>query len=280
MLSLSPIIDTVDFVFLACIGRIRDDLLRNKLASITNDIIRHDADYAAAGRATSFYKLRSHTLVGGIVTKDELISVYDNQMVPQESRGRVFYDKIMALANQRRCPLCAQGTVKTLDHYLPKTHFPGLAVCPSNLLPACSDCNKLKLAAAPTCASKQTLNPYYDKVDGVTWLQAKFKNRTPVVVEFYVKKPNEWSKMTAMRVRHHFKVFNLAQVYSCAAAVELEDIKEYLTNLLNKGGASDVKKHLRDQAASRTVARKNSCGAALYRALAASSWFCRHGCRG
>jgi hypothetical protein len=280
MLPLSPIADSAESVFLTCIGRIKDDALRNRLTGIKNHIIQHDTDFVAAGQAATYYMLRSHDSVGGTVTKDELISVYDHQFVPATSDGRVFYNKIMALAKHRRCPLCAYGTVTTLDHYLPKTHFPGLAVCPKNLLPACSDCNKRKRAALPHCASQQTLNPYYDDIDGVVWLQAKFKKRTPVLVEFYVQQPKAWNKITAMRVRYHFTAFNLAQVFSSQATIELEDVKEYLTNLLNRGGETEVQRHLLGEANSRSAACKNSWRAALYRALAASSWFCHTGCKG
>ncbi len=280
MLPLSPITDTADSVFLTCIDRIRDGTLRAKLRTIQSDIIRYDAEFEAAAKTATFFKLTSHDSIGGNVTRDEMISVYDDQMVPLASRGRVYYDKIMALAKHRRCPLCAHGRVTTLDHYMPKSLYPGLAVCPRNLLPSCSDCNNTKRAAIPLCASQQTLNPYYDNVDDALWLQAMFEKRTPVIVEFYVEKPKGWNKMKAMRVRHHFNSFNLDQVFSSQAAIELEDIKERLTDLLNTCGASDVKKHLMEEAESRTSSCKNSWKAALYRALASNSWFCHTGCKG
>lgn len=280
MLPLSPIPEGADTVFLTCIGRIEDDALRNRLAAIKNDIISHDSEFAKAGASSTFFKLASHESVGTNVTKAEMISVYDHQMVPAVSRGRVYYDKIMALAKNRRCPLCGFGQVLTLDHYLPKTHYPGLAVCPRNLLPSCSDCNKTKLSTVPSCASKQTLHPYFDNVDGETWLHAKFETRTPVVVEFSVQSPPSWSAIQAGRVRHHFKAFKLASVYSTEASTELQDIKWRLTTLLNTCGPADVTSHLEEEATSRIKAGKNSWKAALYRALAASAWFCNVGCKG
>ena len=280
MLPLTPIPDKADAVFLTCIGRIQDAALRNRLAAVTNEIVRHDLEFGNAGTASTFFKLPSHNAVGTNVTKAEMISVYDHQMVPAASHGRVYYDKIMALAKNRRCPLCGFGQVWTLDHYMPKTHYPGLAVCPRNLVPSCSDCNKAKLSSVPSCVSKQTLNPYYDNVDEVTWLHGKFENHTPVVVEFSVQKPRSWTATTASRVRHHFKTFNLARVYSSEAASELGEIKEELTNLLNTCGASAVETHLAEVARRRTNAQRNSWRAALYRALATSTWFCHTGCRG
>ncbi len=280
MLPLSPIADTADVVFLACIGRIQNAALRERLANVKDEIIRQEAEFTAAAASAMFYELESHDSVGGTVARAEMISVYDDQMVPIGSRGRVYYNKIMALAKHRRCPLCAFGQVSTLDHYMPKTLYPGLAVCPKNLLPSCYDCNNTKRNSVPGCASRQTLNPYYDNVDGDIWLRATFEKRVPVVVKFAVLKPESWSTMTALRVRHHFKAFNLARVYSSEAASELEGIKDRLTHLLNKCGVTGVKSHLEEEAKSRTNSSKNSWMAALYRALAASRWFCRTGCRG
>ena len=40
-----------------------------------------------------------------------------------------------------KCPFCGIGTVSTLDHYLPKSKYPALAITPKNMIPACRDCN-------------------------------------------------------------------------------------------------------------------------------------------
>lgn len=280
MLHLSPIPDSVDTVFQECIDPVEDVDLRSRLNGIKAIITKHDADYVAAAEKSNFYTLPTHDTVGGTVSTKEMAWVYDKRMVRSGTRGRVYYDKIMALAKHRKCPLCGHGRVSTLDHYLPKSEYPGLAVCPKNLLPSCPDCNKTKLAAVPSCASKQTLNPYYDDIDGEIWLHAKFEKRTPLVVEYSVVKPKSWKPMMALRVRHHFKTFNLAQVYAEQASSELEDIKSRLTKVLNKCGPDGVRDHLAEEADSRGDANKNSWRAALYRSLAANDWFCSTGCKG
>lgn len=42
------------------------------------------------------------------------------------------------------CPLCGFGEPTTLDHYLPLSIFPELAIYPRNLIPACGHCNAAK----------------------------------------------------------------------------------------------------------------------------------------
>lgn len=280
MIHLSPITIEARALFLWCVDRIRDPDVKKRLEDISDNIARYEGEFANAGASASFFKIVPHDSVGGNVSRAEMISVYDQQMVPAISRGRVYYDSIMRLAKHRRCPICDFGQVSSLDHYLPKAHFPGLAMCPANLLPSCADCNKRKSSAFAKCASKQTLNPYFDDITCDLWLHAQFKPRTPIVVEFSVRKVPGWSRILASRVRHHFDTFRLSQTYSMEAAIELDDLRESLPGLLTAGGKSEVQQHLADEANKRSRVRLNSWRAALYRALAASDWFCREGCLG
>jgi hypothetical protein len=279
MHPLSPISDKAEDVFLGCISKVKDKGLKAKLTTIKADIVKQDRDFVRAGGKAKYFELPSHTTVGAVTLK-EMVAVYDQRMVPLSSPGRVYYDKIMALATHEMCPICGHGRVMSLDHYMPKMLFPGLAVSPRNLLPSCSDCNKAKLDSVPTCESKQTINPYYDNCDGEVWLTAKVKKVVPVVIEFSVSPPKSWTRAMARRARYHFAVFKLGRMYSSQAAVEVLDRREELANLLKAAGPSEVKKHLASEAASRTANRRNSWRAALYRALFASNWFCSVGCKG
>lgn len=291
MSLLKQLPDSVDVIFHACIDTI-DTLgtidalgaidavdFKSRLIGIKAAITKHDADFAAAAKASTFYKLLPHDNVGGTVTQKEMSWVYDARMVKVQA-ARVYYDKIKRLVRNRRCPLCLQGTVYNLDHYMPKSEFPGLAVCPGNLVPSCRDCNTTKLAKVPTCASKQTINPYYDDLDDEMWLGAKVVCKKDIAFTYHVIRPTNWTTIKWLRVKSHFNDFHLGQLYADKAVEEYEDVKEYLANLWRSGGESAVKSHLTEQADSRTKARKNSCHAALYRALAASKWFCRTGSRG
>ena len=90
----------------------------------------------------------------GSVTTDEMVSVYDQRMAGKKGPGRHVYDAIKLLPKQGICPFCDHRPVSTLDHLLPKRLFPALAVTPDNLVGACADCNKTKLAFAPAAAEE------------------------------------------------------------------------------------------------------------------------------
>lgn len=107
------------------------------------------------------------------MTEEQLKNVYENKFAKKGQPGRKVYDKLMSKPAQGICPLCGQRVVSTLDHYLPKAHFPVLSVVPINLIPSCSECNKSKTDHVPENAEQQTLHPYYDDVEEEQWLYSK-----------------------------------------------------------------------------------------------------------
>jgi 5-methylcytosine-specific restriction endonuclease McrA len=65
------------------------------------------------------------------------------------------------------CPSCGEdGAPGTLDHYLPKEHFPELAICLINLTPMCNRCQGEKSSDYLTESGvRMFLHPYFDVID-------------------------------------------------------------------------------------------------------------------
>lgn len=61
-------------------------------------------------------------------------------------------------ANVSKCPYCAVGQVKTLDHYMPKGVYKALSLCRLNLIPMCWACNRQKGHEKPF---DEFVHPYY-----------------------------------------------------------------------------------------------------------------------
>ncbi|MFC9755136.1 hypothetical protein [Streptomyces sp. NPDC056921] len=223
--------------------------------------------------------------------KRALIAMYKQRMRPDHP-GRPVYEETLNRAT--KCPSCGVGAVRQVDHHMPKSLFPYLAVVPSNLLPICSDCNFAKNDNAPTCYEEQTLHPYFDSIDDDRWLRARLITRsadgrayrakpldTPAdwEIEFYVDPPSAWSAQLAMRVQYHFDTFGLSRLYEDQAADDLPGIELSIEEAFQAGGAQDVRVHLEGQARSRARHYKNSWMLALYEALADDQWFCSGGFR-
>ena len=64
------------------------------------------------------------------------------------------------------CPMCGAAHGKTLEHYLPREHYPEFAVFALNLVPSCITCNQHRssTANAPNVALPM-LHPFFDGSD-------------------------------------------------------------------------------------------------------------------
>jgi len=199
--------------------------------------------------------------------------LYDRKLVAKGSPGRVHYEEIKSAPLYNRCPLCGQRDVWSLDHFLDKSRYPSLALTPTNLVPACYECNFAKRSHAPKAAGQFTLNPYFDNIEGGLWLHASIIEGLPIGVVFRIEAPEGSSRLLEERVHSHFSVFQLANLYASHAAEELSYIEDSMRLMIETSGTDSTRSFLIGEAASREIQRKNSWQTALYRALAASEWY-------
>lgn len=264
-------------VFSTCISRIRNNDLRLRLNFIKPDIINASLLFEQLATSKHFYQFVRKDVVGVNVTTEEMEKVYNGRMAKKNAPGREIYDEIKSLAPYGKCPLCAHRTVSTLDHYLPKSHYPVLAVTPLNLIPACSDCNKSKLTDYPTTVDEQTLHPYFDDLGSDHWLVAEIQPSIPAAVVFSVVAPPNWNNTIKNRVNLHFNLLGLAPLYSAQAADELLNIRYQLGCIYDVGGAQAVKSELESRAESCRQHSINSWRTAAFDAFSKSDWFCQGG---
>lgn len=266
-------------VFLTCISRVRSESLRTRLEAVLPYVVAAATAFDTAANSVQLHTIPTHADVGGRVrvTKDEMVAVYDSRMVPKDSPGRQIYDEILTAPAQGLCPLCGQRDVSTLDHHLPKTQFPALAVVPVNLVPSCSECNKVKLDVVPQTQEEQTFHPYYDDVENDRWLEASVVERRPAALIFEVRPPASWGTVKSSRAVNHFGVFKLGRLYASQAATQLLNMRHFLIGLHRDAGTEGVRQHLVEMSISCEVVNLNSWQSATYRALSSSQWYCEGG---
>ncbi|HEX6041209.1 hypothetical protein [Longimicrobium sp.] len=271
-----PVIDPLD-TFRTSISRIDDALFKARLQAIEQSIVLAAAEFDRAGDRGQFYSISPQGTVDGKVTKDEMSSIYKDRFVHKRGPGRSIYEKLINIPKHRRCPLCAQRTVSTLDHYLPRAFYPALAVVPFNLVACCGDCNKLKLATVPGKAEEQILHPYYDNIGGETWLASEVIEDTPASLEFYIQSPPGGDPVLLRRLRNHFDLLELGKLYGSHGARLIASIRGYLRNLYRSARMPGIRAHLVEMAESYAAEHRNSWETAAYTALAANDWFCDGG---
>ena len=277
MIKLDRPIQEAEDVFTTCISRVRDAQLKARLAGVTQAVVAASAEFDDAATHTRLHQITPQVLVGGVVTQAEMEAIYTQRMAKKGAPGREIYDALFTSAPHGKCPLCGQRTVSTLDHHLPKGHYPALAVAPLNLVPACSDCNKSKLASVPANANEETLHPYFDDIDDDRWLAAEMVLTRPAALRFFVEAPAHWNAVLRSRVERHFQTLGLGRLYSSEAADELLNIRHQLQAMHETGGAVLVQIELRERVESCQVARRNGWRTATYQAFADSDWFCDGG---
>lgn len=274
-----PSLDAPD-VFTTCISRIRDKGLKSRMTAVAGDVGTASDDYKALATKNRLHRFPRSALVGGNVTAAEMEAVYTQRMARKGAPGRDIYDEIFASARSGRCPLCAHRLVSTLDHHLPKAHYPVLSVVPLNLVPACSDCNKAKLASLPNRASEEALHPYFDDIGGDRWLYADVVEDRPATLSYRVQCPEHWDEVLADRVDLHFRMLGLGHLYAAQGADELLNIRHQLESLHQIDGPQLVRSELRARARSSQAALLNGWRTAAYEAFASSDWFCDGGFSG
>lgn len=263
--------------YTTCISRVRDAGLAARLSAATTTVVDAAAAFDRVAASGALHQIAPVATVAPDITTKEMGKVYTQRMAKNGAPGRGVYDEIFLSSPQGRCPLCAQRSVATLDHHLPKAHYPALAVAPLNLVPACSDCNKAKLDAVPTCAEEVTLHPYYDDLGDDVWLVARVIETRPTALRFRIAAPASWSSVLATRVTNHFRTLGLAKLYASEAAEELVNIRHQLVTLWASGGVAGVRSELKRRAVSCEVGRQNGWRAAAYQAWYKSNWFCDGG---
>lgn len=262
-------------VFSRCIARIRNADLRSRLASVKEKVSASASEFDEAARNAKTYTLSRGDDLDGIVTDAEMVAVYDDRMV--KNSGRDVYDRIFLADRTPVCPLCGVLEPKTLDHYLPKAHYPTLTVAPNNLVPACYSCQNAKMDAFPASAGDQTFHPYFDDFESRLWLNGEVVETAPAAILFSVGIVPDWDEMKIERAKSHLAQFGLYHRYAVYAASELGEIRHLLRDLLQRGGESEVRQYLERKARSAAAFRLNYWKTALYSATARSSWYCRGG---
>lgn len=261
-------------VFLDCISNIREKQHKKNLELCTDEIVAAVADYDIKKTNNEIHLIASNVNVAGVVSNDEMSRLYNNKLVNKKGPGRKYYDKLITLPKNGICPICGHREVSTLDHYLAKMKYPSLAVALINLIPACKDCNFIKGDYDLEVETDATIHPYYDEVDDVIWLNAILKEEDDdIVFIFGVSKPEKWDDLIYERVKNHFKIFGLNQLYSVQAAVEFEGIKRMLINISKRSGGEEVKSYLQECLDSYEYVSLNSWKCGMYRALIESDWF-------
>ncbi len=240
-------------VYRDCTSRVSDSDYKQKLNASAREICNAGEEYNDLANKEELHTIGAvfprrgeDPVITNGLTRSALIKLYTQQMVPQNKPGRAVYDEILVAANDW-CPFCGDiGQASSLDHYLPKSHFPIYSIHPANLVPCCSDCNKAKSNAVITKQGDQTLHPYFDGdfYFNQRWVYASLVSVNIPVLEFFVEPPEDWKPVSKERVKAHFDSYNLKKRYKIQSGNELSALVYQRQSIMKELPPEEFLKHL------------------------------------
>lgn len=262
-------------LFVLCVNSFSDEDLRERLLGYTDKVKRHAEGNQK--RVPAGIRDFLDEILQEQVSVEDMKKVYEEKLV--KGKGRDYYKAILKLAPRRRCPICGVQRAETLDHYLPKSKVPTLAVDPGNLIPACDRCNRKKTAQLSSDPDEMPVHTYYDRIPDGKWLHVTLGDN--LEAEYYIRCPDTeaWEPGIRRRLERHLDIYQLDEVYSDEAAEELAIMKDAWTTELKslqmKAGhtlpGEAVREEFRAFVAKRResyeLGDENSFESAFYRAL-------------
>lgn len=181
---------------------------------------------------------------------------------------RAYYDRIFnegRRAAKGMCPFCEIALPSELDHYLPKSEFPVFALTPANLVPICSECNKLtrKGDYVPDAYDDALFHPYFDKLPATAWLRAVIHFEAVPYVSYSVE---DSAGSMKRRLERSIDVLGLNERYGLQAVGQLWGTRAVLRGSLVAGGMDALNLEIEGQRASWEECELNGWMAALWRA--------------
>ena len=262
-------------LFVMCAESFTDIDFRNRLLGYTDKVRRHAEDNPK--RVPADIRAFLEEILPEQVSKEDMKKVYEEKLV--QGKGRQYYKALLRLAPNRRCPICGVQRAETLDHYLPKSKVPTLAVDPGNLIPACDRCNRKKTAQLSNDPGEMPVHIYYDRIPEGKWLHVNLGDH--LEAEYYTECPDTeaWEPGIRSRVGRHLEIYQLEDVYEDEAAEELAIMKDAWTTelrhlredsedeLLNEAIREEFRKFVTKRRESFELGDENSFESAFYRAV-------------
>lgn len=169
--------------------------------------------------------------------------LYTEKFAHKGSPSYKFY--IIIRNSQHTCAYCnvSARSVSQLDHYLPKSAFPSLAISPVNLIPICSDCNFNKREYYSIKRDEMIIHPYFDDFanQSFDFINCTVIETFPIGFSFSINKLHNWDDCTYNRVAEHFKILGLEELYRTDFEAAFEPYVYELKSFIQNGSISDIR---------------------------------------
>lgn len=209
-----------------------------------NFLIDAENNYISLAKKSEWFKFKENERPTTISNED-LINLYEYRLKHKNKNARKFY---IELLNQLEyCPYCFNNNPKTIDHYLSKSKFPILSICPKNLIVCCGACNTIKDAYHPISYDKQFFHPYYENINNYPFLDLLFEIKDGVINFYYnldkSRITNKDEKLFFERLENQYNELNIYELFSISARKYFES-KIFSYSIYYLEGKESLNKYL------------------------------------
>lgn len=262
---------SIGAIFDCCVNAGAQPQLRHLRAAF----LSADVNYRQKASELQFYLMPQHSL--SEIDVANATGLYRNRLSKVGSACRRFYDAIMTDNQLKQCKYCGHREARTLDHYLPQAFYPDLSINPSNLVPACTECNGAKGDYVPECAEDQLMHPGFENWEA-RWLYATVEMQAGIPeLSFSVQPPRSWDSALIARSRKSFEVLRLGNAYALQALVDFYEVRGYLEDIYASKGSTGVREYAKGISESAARIGENSWKRAAYEAYEKCDEFCNGG---
>lgn len=210
--------------------------------------------------------------------KNHMLKMYSSRLSNSaESYANSYYYYRKLREQVRVCPYCNYfaRSVSQLDHYLPKAIFPSFSITANNLVPICRDCNINKGGHSPESKSNVLLHPYYDDISEkiLDFLKCEVIEDKNIGFIFKIKRLNDWDDETFNRVKIHFEMLGLEELYGTDFQANYSEFEYYMTELIKDNPSENIVRHLKIKTESSTNIVDKPWIYIGYKSILENKWF-------
>ena len=223
----------------------RDKDKMNRMKSIQDRLLEDEKRYCSRMSSQTLFLEAEGVTHNKDITIQDLVDLYKDKLVKKNYSIRTYYDQIRT--SSQLCAYCGERLVSTVDHFLAKTKYPNFAITPINLIPCCSDCNKIKDNYKYDRKEHLFFHPYEEDTNSFKWLKAKLEIKNEILMfEFYVD-GKKIDKVTYQRMKNQFKILDLQNYFNKTANVKFQRDKNFYRDLFYKSnnGIIELYKHFK-----------------------------------
>lgn len=207
--------------------------------------------------------------------KQHMVKMYSERFSNKNYDAYKIYSEIRNA--QPNCPYCnfLSRSVRQLDHYFPKTIFPSLAITPSNLVPICTDCNKLKRDYYSVEKQEMLIHPYFDdfKNESFGYIKCKIIESKKIGFIFFINKLESWNDCIHSRIKLQFEKLNLNNLYRTDFEANFCSFFYEMKEVYSECGINNVKKIIERRMRSYKQSDNTPWLYAGYEVILSSEWF-------